>query len=448
MNQNSPGIDWNGKLVHAADLIIYAQCIKNEGKLWNATLIACKAYEILLPTDDELDEIGVMNIVDGKRKRLFFSKRTDIAIEHIWEAEQRIEAETQFFGNDQGRVDKNWYTNPNQVHLLRNRIIHNPFKATDEKFQEDAINLIDRLYKLPGIKKTFKETNKITEDNADNYEIRRFLERKYGLIERPRRKKSVDRFSPAHFENLILAEEEVFPKLKKNLLSALSNVDFLQKDLIQFSVPDSTSAYVWLTIPIKVNAPEEYKNSVKKFAPAFSIVMTPLEFWSYIELAGLSFHFKVQYYDFILKDGGFIKLINNMSKQDHNAVKSSTTACLRDVHWYVFENHRLDIDGVKDIDVYRQHVSQVLTTRHQDFRTALKNLQPITWNVALPGWVDSYKDILRRKMTVQDFVNLTAERLAAMKPLVDYFQNSQVLWPNHKDYKKRVEQHYRNLLKQ
>lgn len=421
-------LNFKEKWDNVAKLVIYAKILIEKRDFMGASLIACKAHDLLALSEQEIDQLRQS---DEEFNKLDLLKGKDFnAVKRIQFILKKYYTPKGKDLNNSGMTEIIWGAGEGETRKtisdLRNALIHKHSDFTSPEFKSDTDELVDRLFSLPFVEENLKET--YSKNISCNYEVERDLIREIGIIDQHNEPPIISKsytIKNEIFEDLLLARKYIFPLLRQ-LLSKKLQSPYLDCTQIQISKVDSTSAYVWLSIPIKTpEIPQKLRTRPKMYLPTLSVLMTPLEFLVYIDFGGFSYYYRVKYYNYILNKDRFIELMNNMMTHQ-DAFFSSDYACLRNVHWYVFQNHIIDIkminmDRFNDFYTkFEQKMKGWLEEKREPFHSSVELEKPITWNISLVGWKYPYIVFEDQNISVDQFIQTIQRNVNSLAPVLKY----------------------------
>ncbi len=434
-------MDIEKKLEYVANLVAYAEILRSKGDIIQSSLLACKALEILTLSAEEENWLKEN---DGRYKALY-EKKEQIN-KHPYATEKLIFMIKNYYftGQDdyiykdieRNIINEQWVNEgkgkdavcKKSISKLRNDIIHDHFDSNSKDYISDTDSLISKLKNFPFIR------NRITGRFGDrkiicDWEVERDLRTEFGMhgnSDMAMTKPSF-RIKKNSFENLIEAKKNIFLLLRDILQDEIQS-PYVDNEKIQLSNVDSTSAYVWLTIPLKTKKepPEKYKKRIKLYVPTVSVIMTPLELFVYLEFGGFTYKYKTAYYKYIMNNKHLVRLTTNISYGCSN-MRISGIPCYRNVHWYVFQNRifQLDPDMAKEdldqfINNFEKELKKLLREKQEQFRITVESNKAISWNIALPGWIYPYNLFQEKKITVSYFAEMVQEHINSLEPVMEY----------------------------
>ena len=440
------------KLQSMASLTGYAKILVEKKDYVQAALITCKVHDMLALSEDELTWLEEKD--EGFRDKVAFFKKKNKQIPAIEKI--RYMLENYYFNNDSEQkqnvafalqeYERHYERSQKSIVQLRNDLIHNHVDFNANSFIHCTTSLVNRLYTIPFIQSILLDHfgNK---QLVCNYEVERELKTQFGSIGKTGTPSTTPEhiISKNYFENLIDAKQNIFLTLKSLLRSKLES-PYLDTTNIEISTVDSTSAYVWLTLPVltKHPLPPEYTNRRKLYVPTLSILMTPLDFFVYLEFAGFTYYFRVMYYKYLTRQNNLKELLLRMVHDNDDKVYGYP--CFRNVHWYVFQNHatliknRLAEEGEIAFQAsFHKELEQWLHERQDSFCDSVEYSNPISWNVALAGWVYPANSFQNNTLSIQTFFEAIQSNIQQLKPLLKYFSKTKI--PFNKDSHKICKQY-------
>jgi hypothetical protein len=442
MKQN----DINKKFDSVSKIVGYAKILISKKDFVQSSLLLCKAFEILSLSDEEEHWLLTNNplyqqLEEGKKakkQKVTGDDKISFMLNHYY----LNNFDNVFISAIIKKTTKS--TNEKTIGKLRNNLIHHHVDFRSPLFIKETQLLLDKLLILPFIKDRLEDRYGSIKNITCNYEAERDFKVDLGIHNKSEvaMTSPSDLITPKSFENLIEAKENIFLVLR-DILCEYCDSNMLDTENIQVSTVDSTSAYVWLTIPIKTKGnvlPDNFKARVKLYVPTISILMTPKEFWVYLEFAGFTHRYKLEYYNYLLEGNHLKNLIKNMQKTDL-CEELEYYPCLRNVHWFVFETNDLNLSKIssEEIDTvvvnYKNQIKEWLKNKKEDFfkKSEADTLKPISWNIALLGWVYQYENFGKTDITISDFFDRIQKHIETLKPVIRCMRNISDPFNNDRD---------------
>ncbi|SHO52766.1 hypothetical protein [Desulfopila aestuarii] len=425
-------LNYKEKIDAVSRLTIYAKVLFDKEDYLRASLVGCKVHDLLALADHEKRELSATDndyiaLKKSKLRELHASENIQFVVCKCL-SKTGDNKETQdtlkaiFDGNDYDQ-------HSGKISSLRNNLIHNHTDFASSAFKADCGDLVSRLFALPFVQNALH--SKYGGNISCNYEVERKILAELGIQSKNEKPLFTPDYVITHdiFEDLIQTRKTVFPVLKQELSESIKS-EYLDLNDVQISNVDSTSAYVWLSIPLKSSTlPEKIRIRSKLHLPTLSIALTPAGIWVYVEFGGLSYPYKVAYYEYLLNESNFCEFLEsvNRSNVDQDIPNSKK---IRNVHWYVFENNSINLSEINfdEIGNFHQHFSLMLKKWLNDkeslFCKAVEKNKPLSWNIALTGWEYPHTSFITgTHITLRQFATRVRKHIDAFEPLLKYLIN-------------------------